>query len=77
MNKKFKFGIYAVIPLLAFLMILVLYFLIGISVEFYSVTLIFIIIIPYSIAFFLEYSLDVDKKTKVLSESELNRMERT
>jgi len=71
MNNKVKFAIIASIPLMAILIVIVVFILLNIF-DLYLIVLIVIIILPYSIAYYAEYSLNVNNERNILSAYELN-----
>jgi hypothetical protein len=71
MSKKVKFALIAFIPLLAILGAIIVLFLLNI-IDLILVVLITIIVLPYDIAFYVEYSLKGDYERDDLSAYELN-----
>ena len=71
MNKKVKFTLKAFIPLLAILVAISVLFLLNI-IELFHVVLIILIVLPYDIAYYVEYSLKGDYERDDLSAYELN-----
>jgi hypothetical protein len=71
MNKKAKFALKAFIPLLAILVAIIVLFLLNI-IGLFHIVLIIIIVLPYDIAYYVEYSLKGDYERDDLSAYELN-----
>lgn len=72
MNKKIKFALVAFIPSLTILIVIIVFILLNIIIDLIGFLLIFIIILPYSIAISAEYFLKEDDERDNLSEYELN-----
>lgn len=71
MNKKTKYAIFVIIPLIAILGLLVTLFLLNV-VDIIIVLLAASIVLPYGIAIYVEYSKTGEKKGEKLSDYELN-----
>ena len=72
MNKKTKFALIAFTPPLTILFAIIIFFLLNIIINLFAFLLIIIIVLPYSIAIFAEYSLKGDEESENLSDYELN-----
>jgi hypothetical protein len=70
--KKTKFALIAFTPPLTILIAIVVFFLLNIIIDLFTILLIIVIGLPYSIAFFVEYSLRGDDNSGDLSDYELN-----
>jgi len=71
MRKKVKFALIAFILLLAILVAIIVNFLLNI-IDWFFIILIIIIVLPYDIAYYIEYSLKGDYERDDLSTYELN-----
>ncbi|MFX0138005.1 MAG: hypothetical protein ACFFDN_30465, partial [Candidatus Hodarchaeota archaeon] len=71
MNKKVKFALIAFIPLLAILVAIIVFFLLNI-IDLFIIVLIIIIVLPYNIAYYVEYSLKGDNEDDKLSAYQFN-----
>lgn len=72
MHKKGKVGIIALLPMLMISLVFSMFIIFSIDFELTTIILIFLVTIPYSLAFFIEYSEKNDPKGGKLTESELN-----
>ncbi len=71
MNKKAKFTLIAFTPLIAILVAIIVNFLLNI-IDWFFIILIIIVVLPYDIAYYEEYSLKGDYERDDLSAYELN-----
>ena len=72
MNRRIKFGLISFLPLLVVLSLFCLIMIFNLNAYFYTLILISMILLPYTIAFFIEYSENLNVNRENLSESELN-----
>jgi len=72
LNKKTKFALISFTPPLTILIVIIVFFLLSIAIDLFTILLAIVIVLPYSIAFFVEYSLRRDHENENLSDYELN-----
>ena len=72
MNKKIRFALVSSTPPLTILFVIIVFLLLHISINLFVFILITIIVLPYCIAIYVEYSLRGDDETINLSDYELN-----
>ncbi|GAG85286.1 unnamed protein product, partial [marine sediment metagenome] len=72
LNKKTKFALISFTPPLTILIVIIVFFLLHIAIDLFTLLLAIVIVLPYSIAFFVEYSLRRDHENENLSDYELN-----
>jgi len=72
LNKRTKFAIIAFTPPLTILIVILVFFLLNIVIELFQFLIAIVIVLPYSIALFGEYSLRGDNENENLSDYELN-----